>query len=170
MSRSVRMLAGAAAAALAATAPAGAAVRITHVDTSSYPTIRATVVSSAGPAVVPAVTENGAPVVGLQSRNLGREKAVVLAVDVSRSMQGRPLADAIAAARGFIDAKPAADAVSIMSFGPQPTVLSTFSTATIDADAALRNMALASRTGTALYDAIELAANNLATSAYAGRV
>jgi tight adherence protein B len=170
MSRSVRVLAAAAATALAAAAPAGAAVRITHVDTSSYPTIRATVISSAGSTVVPKVTENGAPVDGLQSRNLGRAKAVVLAVDTSRSMKGKPLADAIQAARSFINSKPAADAVSVMEFGPRPVVLSGFSTATIDADAALRNMELAGRQGTALYDAVELAATNLAASPHAGRV
>jgi tight adherence protein B len=159
-----------AAAALVAAAPAAASVRLTHVDTSAYPTIRATVVSSAGPTVVPGLTENGAPVVGLQSRNLGRGKAVVLAVDTSRSMKGKPLADAIKAARGFIDSKPSADAISVIEFGPRPIVLSGFSTATIDADAAMRNMQLAGRQGTALYDAVELAANNLASSAYAGRV
>jgi len=169
MSRSARLLATVAAA-LAAASPAGAAVRITHVDTSSYPTIRATVISSAGPTAVPELTENGVPVVGLQSRNLGRAKAVVLAVDTSRSMKGKPLADAITAARNFVDSKPAPDAISIMEFGPRPIVLSGFSTATIDADAALRNMELAGRQGTALYDAVELAANNLAATPLAGRV
>jgi tight adherence protein B len=169
MSRRTRILA-VAVSALAVAAPAGASVRLTHVDTSSYPTIRATVVSSAGAAAVPAVTENGAPVVGLESRNLGRAKAVVLAVDVSRSMAGKPLADAISSARGFVNSKPSADAISIVEFGPHPIQLSGFSTATIDADAAIRNMELARRPGTALYDAIELAANNLATSAQAGRV
>jgi tight adherence protein B len=170
VSRRTRILAVAAAAALAAAAPAAASVRLTHVDASGYPTIKATVVSSAGPGVVPAVTENGAPVVGLQSQNLGRSKAVVLAIDTSRSMKGKPLADAIAAARGFVDSKPSADAISVIEFGPRPIELSGFSTATIDADAAMRNMVLAGRPGTALYDAIELAANNLASSAYAGRV
>jgi tight adherence protein B len=163
-------MAVAAAAALVSAAPAAASVRLTHVDTSAYPTIRATVVSSAGQGVVPRVTENGVPVVGLQARNLGRAKAVVLAIDTSRSMKGKPLADAIKAARGFIDSKPAADAISVIEFGPQPIVLSGFSTSTIDADAAMRNMVLAGRQGTALYDAVELAANNLASSAYAGRV
>jgi tight adherence protein B len=169
VSRRARILA-VGATALAAAAPASASVRLTHIDTSSYPTIRATVVSSAGPTAVPQVTENGAPVVGLESRNLGRAKAVVLAVDVSRSMAGKPLADAIAAARGFVDSKPRSDAISIIEFGPHPIQLSGFSSATIDADAAIRNMELARLPGTALYDAIELAANNLATTAQAGRV
>ena len=115
------------AATLAAAAPASASVRLTHVDTSSYPTIRATVVSSAGPSAVPEVTENGAPVVGLESRNLGRAKAVVVAVDVSKSMAGKPLSDAISALHGFIDSKPRADAISIVEFGPRPVQLSGFS-------------------------------------------
>jgi len=158
------------AAALAAAAPASARVELSALDTSAYPTIRVTVVSSAGRTTAPTLTENGSPVVGLTEENLGSAKAVVLAVDDSRSMKGKPLAAAAAAARGFVAQKPAADSIAVLEFGPQPVALSDFSTATIDADAALRDIAVAPRDGTALYDAIVLSAQELGASPLAGRV
>jgi len=167
----LRLLAAAAlAAALATAAPASAGVALTDVDASSFPTIHLTVISSAGASVTPSLTENGRPVVGLVAHNLGRAKAVVLAVDDSRSMRGRPLADAISAAQGFVASKPPADAIAVEEFGPTPVLLSGLSTATIDADAALRNLGVASRQGTALYDAVEAATTQLAASPLAGRV
>ncbi len=170
MSR-LRWISGAAvAAALVAAAPAAASVDLSSVDAHSFPTIHATVVSSAGAAVAPQLDENGRPVTGLTEQNLGRAKAVVLAVDDSQSMRGRPLADAIAGARSFVDAKPSADAIAIEEFGPSPVILSGLSTATIDADAALRNLTVARRPGTALYDAIETAARQLDGSSLAARV
>lgn len=156
--------------ALALAAPASAAVRITGLDTSSYPTIRASVVSSTGPEVAPTVTENGRPVVGLTEKNLGRGKAVVLAVDDSRSMAGKPLAAAAAAARSFLAAKPASDAIAVVEFGPRPVALSSLSTATIDADAALRDISVAARSGTALYEAIQLSVRVLKASPLPGHV
>jgi tight adherence protein B len=168
--RRVPLLVALAAAVLAVAGPAGASVRLTSVDTSSFPTIRATVVSSVGPGTVPKLTEDGSTVVGYKARNLGHAKAVVLAVDVSRSMKGKPLSNAIAAARGFVASKPSADAISIVQFGPHAVALSGLSTATIDADAALRNLNVARANGTALYDAIVLAAKKLGASPLAGRV
>lgn len=169
MSRLLRHLA-VAIIALAAAAPASAKVVLSAVDASGFPTIHATVVSSAGSSAAPKLTENGLPVVGLTEENLGRAKAVVLAVDDSRSMRGKPLADAAAAARGFVAAKPAADAIGVVAFGPHPLMLSSLSTATIDADAALRDLTVASRDGTALYDAIVASAEQLRESPLAGRV
>ncbi|HEY5058478.1 MAG TPA: type II secretion system F family protein [Gaiellaceae bacterium] len=169
MSRRLAQLA-VVAVALAAAAPASAKVELSGVDTSAFPTIRATVVSSAGSSAAPTLTENGVPVVGLTEENLGRAKAVVLAVDDSRSMRGKPLADAATAASGFVAAKPAADAIAVVAFGPRPTLLSSLSTATIDADAALRDLSVASRDGTALYDAIVTSAEQLRASSLAGRV
>ena len=119
MSGRVRLLA-VAAAALVAAAPAAAGVEIGGVDTSSFPTIHATIVSSAGASATPVVTENGRRVVGLDAENLGRAKAVVLAVDNSQSMAGKPLAAAAAAARSFVAAKPAADAIAVVEFGRRP--------------------------------------------------
>jgi tight adherence protein B len=169
MTRFVRPLA-VIVAALVVAAPAAAGVTITSVNTGSFPTVHATVVSSSGAAVAPRVTENGLPVAGLISQNLGHAKAVVLAIDDSRSMIGAPLKAAIAAARSFIASKPAADAVAVLSFGPHPVSLSGLSTATIDTDAALRNVTVAGRQGTALYDAIVSGTGQLRASPLVGRV
>ena len=57
-------------AALLAPAAASASMRVTGVDTSQYPTIRATVLSSAGPRVRPSMTEDGIPVAELHATNL----------------------------------------------------------------------------------------------------
>ena len=169
MSRFVRPLA-IAVAALVVAAPAAAGVSLTSVNTGGFPTVHATVVSSLGAAVAPRVTENGRPVAGLIAQNLGHSKAVVLAIDDSRSMIGAPLKAAVAAARNFIASKPTADAVAVLSFGPHPVSLSNLSTATIDTDAALRNVTVASHQGTALYDAIVAATGQLRASPLVGRV
>jgi tight adherence protein B len=165
----VRLLA-AAAAALVLAAPAAAGVSVTSVNTGGFPTVHATVVSSRGSDAVPRVTENGHPVAGLIAQNLGHAKAVVLAIDDSRSMAGGPLRAAVAAARSFIASKPRADAIAVLAFGPHPVSLSGLSTATIDTDVALRNVRLAGRQGTALYDAIVAGAGQLRASPLVGRV
>jgi tight adherence protein B len=170
MSRLVRPLAAVAVAALAVAAPAAAGVAITSVNTGGFPTVHATVVSSLGASVTPKLTENGLPVTGVVALNLGQAKAVVLAIDDSESMAGAPLRDAIAAASNFIAAKPRADAVAVLSFGPHPVSLSGLSTATIDTDAALRNITVASHQGTALYDAIVQGSAQLRDSPLLGRV
>lgn len=155
---------------LVVAAPAAAGVTISSVNTDGFPTLHATVVSSLGAAVTPKLTENGQPVAGVVARNLGHAKAVVLAIDDSRSMAGAPLRAAVAAASSFIAAKPAADAVSVLTFGPHPVSLSGLSTSTIDADAALRNVSVARTPGTALYDAIAQAVGQLRDSPLVGRV
>jgi hypothetical protein len=90
-----------AAAALAFATPAVAGVRISGVDTSSYPEVRLTIVAP----TQPRVRENGRPVAGEQTANLGRAKSVVLAVDRSQSMTGQSLRDATSAARAFVAQK-----------------------------------------------------------------
>ena len=169
MSGRVRLFA-VVAAALVAAAPAAAGVEIGGVDTSSFPTIHANVVSSAGASTAPVVTENGHRVVGLDAENLGRAKAVVLAVDDSQSMAGKPLTAAAAAARSFVAAKPSPDAIAVVEFGRRPIELSGLSTATIDADTALSQITEAGQSGTALYDAIGLSSNLLRTSSLQSRV
>jgi tight adherence protein B len=169
MTRFVRPLA-VAVAALVVAAPAAAGVSVTSVNTGSFPTVHATVVSSRGSDAAPRVTENGRPAAGLIAQNLGHAKAVVLAIDNSRSMNGAPLRAAIAAARSFIASKPGADAIAVLAFGPHPVSLSSLSTATIDTDVALRNITVAGRQGTALYDAIVAGAGQLRASPLVGRV
>jgi tight adherence protein B len=169
--RPIRLvLAGIALIALTLPATAGAAVQLRGVETSAYPTIHASVVSPAGAAVSPTLSENGTPVAGLQLQNLGRAKAIVLAVDRSQSMRGAPLADASSAARSFVAAKQGADEVSVVAFGSRATTLAPFSTVALDGAAALSRLKSDSARGTALYDSVALAARLLGSHPLPGRV
>ncbi len=150
-------LAGLVLASLALPVAASAGVRVTGIDASHYPTIRATVISSSGPSFAPSLTENGAHVTGLQTVNLANSKSVVLAIDRSRSMRGSKFANAIAAARQFVASKPPSDRVSVMTFASSVVSVSRFSQQSSDSDAALQSVTIDPRQGTALYDAVESA-------------
>jgi tight adherence protein B len=152
---------------MAGTATAG--VRLNGVDFGAYPGVGATVVTSAPSAVPPTLFENGRRVVGLQAVNLGRCKNVVLALDTSRSMAGKPLAEAANAATAFVASKPACDRIALVTFGQHAAQQGPFSSATIDADNALRTLAIGANSGTALWDAVDLSAR-LVASQQGGRV
>jgi tight adherence protein B len=150
-------------AALATAGVANAGVRVNGVDLGAYPTVRATVVTSSPVTQPPTVLENGTAVVGLNALNLGRCKNVVVALDTSRSMAGRPLAEATAAAAAFVHSKAACDRVALVTFGDKAVEQSRFSSATIDADNAFRTIAVSPHSGTALWDAVQLSARALAS-------
>jgi tight adherence protein B len=164
------MLLTAAAALLALPATAAAGVTLRGADAGKYPTIRATVVSSAGAGSQPVLRENGRPVSGLSAQNLACSKAVVLGVDRSRSMRGTPLGEAKRAARSFLGAKCAGDAVSVVAFAHGAYALSRPSSSPIDADAALANLSVDAEQGTSLYDGILLSVQQLQSENLASRV
>jgi tight adherence protein B len=151
-------------------ATAAADVELRSVDAKDYPTVRVTVVTAEPTRTAPTLTENGERVPILAAENLGRAKSVVLAVDRSQSMRGEPLEHAVAAARSFIQAKPAPDQIAVVTFATQAVFLTDFSTATIDASSALRSIAIDSVQGTTLYDALVLSAGSLAEQELPGRV
>jgi tight adherence protein B len=157
------VLAGVALVALSVPVAAGAGIRLNGVDFGAYPAVRATVVTSVPSAAQPRLLENGRPVVGLQAVNLGRSKNVVLALDTSRSMAGKPLAEAAAAATAFVATKPSSDRIALVTFGQRASQQGPFSTATIDSDNALRTLAVGRNSGTALWDAVDLSARLLAS-------
>jgi tight adherence protein B len=157
------VLAGAALVALSVPVAAGAGIRLNGVDFGAYPAVRATVVTSVPSGAQPRLLENGRPVVGLQAVNLGRSKNVVLALDTSRSMAGKPLAEAAAAATAFVATKPSSDRIALVTFGQRASQQGPFSTATIDSDNALRTLAVGRNSGTALWDAVDLSARLLAS-------
>jgi tight adherence protein B len=157
------VLAGAALVALSVPVAAGAGIRLNGVDFGAYPAVRATVVTSAPSAAPPRLLENGRPVVGLQAVNLGRSKNVVLALDTSRSMAGKPLAEAAAAATAFVTTKPSSDRIALVTFGQRASQQGPFSTSTIDSDNALRTLTIGANSGTALWDAVDLSARLLAS-------
>jgi tight adherence protein B len=146
----------------------GAEIR--GVDTSAYPEVHFSIETKEPTETAPAVLENGQPAAGLEAENLGRAKSVLLAVDRSLSMKGQPLADAIAAARAFLAAKPADDRIAVATFATSPVILTGFSTSTSDADAALRSLTVDSAQGTTLYDALVMASGTMAAEPLAARV
>ena len=120
-------------------------------DVSVVPSIRLTVVTSTPSSRPPTVTENGAPVVDLSTQNLGLAKNVVLAIDHSRSMRGRPLADALAAARRFVALKPRADQIAVVSFASLSLLESGYSSSTSEAASAINSIGVDNVYGTRLY-------------------
>jgi tight adherence protein B len=152
------------------TGAAGAAVQLKGVDASAYPTVRATVVTPAPTSRPPRLLENGTPVTALLAENLGRAKSVVLAVDRSQSMKGKPFADAVAAAQAFLRAKPRADRVAVATFATTPVLLSGFTTSAEDARSSLSGIEVDAKEGTTLYDSLVQSSRALASEPYAGRV
>ena len=122
MSRLRLAVAGLAFILLAVPAAAGAAVQLRGVDATAYPTIRASIYTPTGNGM-PALWENGTPVVGFQAQNLGSVKAIATLIDRSQSMRGRPLADAAAGARAFVAAKQPADELAVIAFGSKVSTL-----------------------------------------------
>src|SRR5207249_852549 len=169
MSRLRLAVAGLAFVLLALPTAAQAAVQLRGIDTSAYPTIRASIYTPSGGGL-PAVWENGTPVAGFDAQNLGRAKAMTMLIDNSQSMRGKPLVDAIAGARGFIAAKQPADELSVISFGSTATTLAPFSTVKLDADSPIAHLRTDRARGTALYDAIITAARQLRGNPLPGRV
>jgi tight adherence protein B len=158
------------AAAVMLPATARGAVDLKRVDVRDYPTVRGVVVTSKPSAKPPAVRENGVPVTGLQADNLGKTRSVVLAIDRSQSMDGKSFADAVAAARAFIATKNQDDRIAVVGFGSTAVDLTGFSSSTIDADTTLRSLAVDTKEGTALYDAVRLSAQALRTEPADARV
>jgi tight adherence protein B len=152
-------------------APAAAlAAEVKSTDTSGYPTVRLTVVGDAATSAPPSVWENDSPVNGVHTLNLGESKSVVLAVDRSRSMAGQAMSDAVAAARSFVQAKPAADRIAVEAFGSGTLALTDFSTSTIDADTALNSLSVDDTSGTALNDVVVQASGLLAAETMPARI
>jgi tight adherence protein B len=102
------------------------------------------------------VTENGRPVAALSVTPADGASAyrfgVVLAIDVSTSMQGKPLRGAVAAARRFVAHRNPGQPVALLTFAGGAQVLQGFTTDAAAIDAALSRVAVAGG-GTHLLDA-----------------
>ncbi len=140
--------------ALVVPAAALGAGEVQHASAARFPHVELTVVAPTPSPTPPTLLENGRPVAGLEAKNLGSSKSVVVCIDRSRSMIGAPIENAASGARQFVTAKSPSDRIAICAFGSEAATLTRFSTSTIDADAALRTMEVDSVKGTALYDAV----------------
>ncbi|MGZ8717522.1 MAG: type II secretion system F family protein, partial [Gaiellaceae bacterium] len=148
----------------------GSPVQVAGFNAGDYPHLVVNVVTAGPVHTPPRLSENGKPVSGLTTVNLGEAKSVVIAIDTSRSMGVAGLKNAAEAASFFVHRKRADDRVSVVSFGRQAAKLADFTTSSADVDSELSGLAVDGRSGTALYDAIIESARALQSSRLSGRV
>jgi tight adherence protein B len=103
------------------------------------------------------VTENGNPVVGLGVEAPGAANGVILLIDGSKSMTGKPIAGAMNAARGFMGQRNPDLPVAVMAFGPEVNTIQDFSTDKHELAAAVAKAPPLDE-GTHIYDALVNAA------------
>jgi tight adherence protein B len=131
-----------------------------QVSLTDYPSVNV-VVRSAEAAKPPPVYENGKWVRNVDVQSLADGKAVVLAIDRSKSMHGAPLTQAGAAARQFLREKREADRVAVVTFGSNALAQSRLQTSPTDAATALSQLDTDTVEGTALADAVVVSAGEL---------
>jgi tight adherence protein B len=136
-----------------------AAVQIRRVDAGRFPLVRVTAVVPVGSH--PTLTEEGHRAGFVKARQLGAAQAMVLAVDNSTSMAGRPLREAKRAATAFLSRQHSADDAGLVAFGHEALSLTPPSAGRSDVARALEALATDSQTGTALYDAVTLSVQRL---------
>ena len=170
MRRALVFVAGLLAVLAAATAgPSGAAthaVRIAQIDTSRYPLITAVVIAPGSDKLrqVPfTLQESGKDVTATQTGG-GAPAAIGVAIDVSRSMAGPPLAAAKKAAASFVNAKRKADSMSIYSFGHEANPVHGLDTDINALGSSMNQVTLDTEQGTALYDSVIQASSELGTA------
>jgi tight adherence protein B len=140
-----------------------------EVDADRFPLVRAIV---SGPKLDGdldegfVVTENGQSIDADVIRLRGDKLNVVVALDVSGSMEGEPLARAKAAVGELLETLPETVPVSIVSFGERAAVQSGFTT---DRDASTNAVdRLIAAGSTALYDGVRLGLSQLAAQGGTG--
>ena len=142
----------------------GANVSIRGADVSDFPLVRLTVsmtLDAPLDAGNVSVVENGVPVrvEGVAPLGtLGRPVSAVLVIDVSNSMRGVPLQTAVAAATTFLQSVPPTMPVGVVTFAERPVQLAPISTSRAAAVAAVDLIGATTTQGTALYDAVIVAA------------
>jgi tight adherence protein B len=133
-------------------------VRIRSVDQEAFPEVKVILAVGSDVSVSPAairIMENGRavrPRAVTPLRQTGKSIDVVLAIDVSDSVKGEPLATALAAARDFVQGLPAGVRIGLVTFSSSATVLENL---TADHDRILAALGpMSTRLGTALYSAV----------------
>ncbi|MGH2557136.1 MAG: VWA domain-containing protein, partial [Actinomycetota bacterium] len=135
-------------------------VRIRSVDQKAFPQVTLTVSVGSDTAVSPGdvrIAENGRAIRPLSVTPLGqtgRRLDVVLAVDISGSVAGQPLATGLAAARDFVRRLPAGIHVGVVTFAGAPQVVRPLTqdhTSVLDV---LQEQSTSTGAGTALYAAV----------------
>jgi tight adherence protein B len=100
-----------------------------------------------------AITENGGPVLAVSVEAPGAANAAILLIDASNSMAGAPIAGAMTAARAFMAQRNANLPVAVMTFGPEQSLLTGFTTDEGELAAAVADAPPLAE-GTHIYDAL----------------
>ncbi|MGH9157340.1 MAG: type II secretion system F family protein [Acidimicrobiales bacterium] len=155
-------------AALPAAAQAPGDLAVTAVDVSGLPRVTATVAvpaALAGEQLSPrsfTVTEGGRPVTVAVTPVPAGQLEVILVIDTSGSMAGRPLAAAKKSAAAFLATIPAGTRIAVVGFGATPLLAGGFS---LDRSALASAVdALVAEGETALYDALTMAASQFSAA------
>jgi tight adherence protein B len=158
------------AAALVLPGAAGAAssVQIRRVDLDKFPLVRVTTVVPKGSR--PSLAEGGRRAGFVKARELGSAEAMVLAVDNSASMSGRPLRQAKRAAAAFLARQSRAGDAGLVAFGHEALVLTQPRDTKSDVAQSLASLAPDAQKGTALYDAVRLSVERLEEMSTGSRV
>ncbi len=144
---------------LPSAAGAGGAAQIRQVDLDEFPLVHVTALAPAGS--TPTVSESGGPVREVRARELGSSEALVLAVDNSQSMRGRPLREAKRAAATFLEQATHSDSTSVVSFGHEALALTNSGATKAAAVRAVGSLVPDGQFGTALYDAVVLSTSTV---------
>jgi tight adherence protein B len=144
-------------------AAAQQSIVVKTVDTKHFPNVRVTV-QTPQPESAPdfQVKENGldAPVT-VQSP--GAAAAIAVAIDTSNSMAGQKIADAKAAAARFVQSLQAGDQMAVYGFGAKPYVGTGFPATPVAAATSLTQLGTGGDPGTAIYGAVQMASEDLAS-------
>jgi tight adherence protein B len=140
-------------------ADASAPTQIRRVDVAKFPLVRVTAVASDGSR--PKLYEGTQPAPFVKARDLGSAQGMLLAVDNSQSMTGRPLREAKRAAAQFLSEQRRAGATGLVAFAHEALPLTRPDAPTSDVDQTLKSLAPDVQTGTSLYDAVRVSAARL---------
>jgi tight adherence protein B len=143
-------------------------VQIRRVDLDKFPLVRVTTVVPKGSR--PSLTERRRRAGFVRARELGSAEAMVLAVDNSASMSGRPLRQAKRAAAAFLARQSRAGDAGLVVFGHEALALTHPRDTNPDVARSLASLAPDAQKGTALYDAVDLSVARLQEMSTGSRV
>jgi tight adherence protein B len=158
----------AAALVLPATAAASIPVEIRRADLDKFPLVRVTTVTPADSR--PTLSEGGRRAAFVKARELGSAQAMVLAIDNSASMSGRPLREAKRAAAAFLARQRGAGDVELVAFGHEALALTQPRETKSDVARTIASLATDAQKGTALNDAVVLSVARLEEMSNGSRV
>jgi tight adherence protein B len=158
----------AAAVVLSTTAAAADSAHVRRVDFAGFPLVRVTAVTPAGSR--PVLLANGHRAEFMNARDLGSANALVLAVDNSDSMSGRPLAEAKNAAARFLAGRRGEGSTGLVAFGHEALALTRVRDSKSDVAAVLESLSTDAEVGTSLYDAVRLSVARLQRMSNGSRV